>query len=218
MSFYQKKKCMKCGKPASHKFTRIQDGQIYDLYLCGDHAAEMSPYQKPKQVPLSEILEGLLKQDFNLKVGGGSQAPGGVRCRHCGLPFESYRKNLLLGCSECYDSFHDYLLADLRRFHGEVRHVGRRPGGGAIKPSTEPAEPLPQASEPEPPAAPLAHSATKGAEKLIKTPESAIEELTRAMKAAIADEDYERAARCRDQIAQLRRELNPESGDKPDNP
>ncbi|MCE5230090.1 UvrB/UvrC motif-containing protein [bacterium] len=206
MSLYQKKKCMKCGKPATHKFTRIQDGQIYDLYLCGDHAAEMSPYQKPKQIALSDILEGMLKQDFS-KIVGGPGAPAGVVCKNCGLSFEDYRKNLLLGCSECYDSFHDYLVADLRRFHGDTRHVGRRPGG-------KPAQPAPPApvgpfedvaerveAEPEPP------SPTKGAENLIANPERAIEELTRAMKSAIATEDYERAAKCRDQIRELRQKM-----------
>lgn len=196
---------MKCGKPATHKFTRIQDGQIYDLYLCADHAAELSPYQKPKQIALSDILEGMLKQDFSKLVGGGGGAPTGVTCKHCGLSFEDYRKNLLLGCSDCYESFHDYLVADLRRFHGDTRHVGRRPGGGlAQPPAPQPAGPFEDAAgrveeEEEEPVSP-----TKGAENLIADTDRAIEELTRTMKAAIAAEDYEKAARCRDQIRELR--------------
>lgn len=193
---------MKCGKPATHKFTRIQDGQIYDLYLCADHAAELSPYQKPKQIALSDILEGMLKQDFS-KLAGGASAPTGAVCRHCGLPFDDYRKNLLLGCSQCYESFHDYLVADLRRFHGDIRHVGRRPGGGlAQPPAPQPAGPFEDAAERVEPEEKL--SPTKGAENLIADPSRAIEELTRAMRAAIAEEDYERAARCRDQIRELK--------------
>ena len=198
LPIYQKKKCMKCGKPATHKFTRIQDGQIYDLYLCAEHAAEMSPYQKPKQIPLSEILEGLLKQDY--KVSGAVQPPSDLRCRHCDLPFEAYRKNLLLGCSECYQSFHDYLLADLRRFHGDVRHVGRQPGGGTV----EPASPSEEAARAAPPPADELPAAENPAPSP-PTTDQQIEKLTRSMKAAIAREDYERAAQCRDQIRRLRK-------------
>jgi protein arginine kinase activator len=205
---------MKCGKPATHKFTRIQDGQIYDLYLCSEHAAEMSPYQKPKQVPLSEILEGLLKQDLASKGGGATGAPEGLRCEACGLTLSNYRKNLLLGCSRCYESFHDYLVIDLRRFHGAARHCGRMPGGGTATPpppelpreqlELESAGPVPK-TETEP-------SPTKGGENLIKDRERAVEELTQAMKKAIEKEDYERAARYRDQIRQIRESQKKESG------
>ena len=78
-----KKKCMKCGQPATHKFTRIEKGQIFDIFLCAEHAIEMSPYQKPK-IPLSDILEGLLKQDVKQKQAGPA-VPANLRCRSCGL-------------------------------------------------------------------------------------------------------------------------------------
>ena len=218
MAIYQKKKCMKCGQPATHKFTRIRDGQIFDIYLCGDHAAEESPYQKPiKQIPLSEILEGLLKQENALKSGTGPVPPPGVKCRTCGLSFESYRKDLMLGCSDCYDSFREWILADLRRFHGDTRHVGRRPGGGNVEPrpqftvrslEEEMAGPVGGAET----GALTEASPTKGAEKLLKDPSRAIDELTRTMNRAILEEDYERAARCRVQIRQIQQTLEKETG------
>lgn len=202
MAFHQKNKCYKCGKPATHKFTRVKDNQIYDFWLCGDHAAEESPYQKPKQIALSDLLEGILKSDFSKNIGG-TGAPSGVVCKHCGISFEDYRKNLLLGCSECYDSFHDYLVADLRRFHGETHHVGRRPAGRRAPPPLSPAGPFHDAAgaieeipeTPEP---------AKSPENPIADPEKVIEELTRVMRAAIAAEDYEKAAQCRDRIRVLR--------------
>lgn len=202
LAFHQKNKCYKCGKPATHKFTRVRDNQIYDFWLCGDHAAEESPYLKPKPIALSDLLEGMLKQDFS-KIVGGPGAPSGVVCKHCGLSFEDYRKNLLLGCSECYDSFHDYLVADLRRFHGETHHVGRRPGGKPGRPAQpSPAGPFEDMAgrveeEPRP-------ASTKGAQKVIADREDAIEDLKRAMRAAIAAEDYEKAAKCRDRIRELK--------------
>lgn len=204
---YGNKKCMKCGKGASHKFTRIEKGQIYDIYLCAEHAAELSPYQKPK-IPLSDILEGLLKQEAETPAGGGSgtSAPPDLRCDHCGLSFSNYRKSLLLGCGRCYDSFHDYLIPDLRRFHGDTHHRGRKPGGGRAEPAPTPPEP------------PVFFGAEEAAGKIAEIPEPVqatpaepkpptreeeMDSLKRALKRAIAQENFKRAAELRDKIREM---------------
>lgn len=204
---YAKKKCMKCGKAATHKFTRIEGGQVHDIFLCGEHAAEMSPYQKPK-FPLGEILENLLKQDFDLK-SKGPQPPAGLRCPNCGLSFDSYRRNLILGCSDCYDAFRDYLVADLRKFHGDIHHHGRCPEGIEKKHpalddfhkaiENESAGPVAKDEKPSP---------TKGAKMIIKDPNRAIQELQQAMQRAIEIEDFTRAAQYRDQIKELRESIS----------
>jgi protein arginine kinase activator len=168
----------------------------------------MSPYQKPK-IPLSDILEGLLKQEIKIKPTG-SAAPPALRCANCGLPFESYRRNLLLGCSECYPSFREFLIPDLRRFHGDTRHYGRRPGGGqSPMPEREPAGldlelELADAVPKEAPAPQIEESS--------EDTEGRIEDLTRTMHKAIADEDYPRAAHCRDQIRELKEKIKKHSG------
>ena len=191
-------KCSKCGQPATHKFTRIENGHVYDIFLCPQHAAEMSPYQK--QSNLSEILEGLLKHDPKIKLMTPSPAPSGIRCKLCGLAYEAYRKNFMLGCSDCYKSFHDLLMQDLRKFHGGVRHVGRKPGGGKI------VLPEGQAAMPLPPQA----AGTKFAKQSEGLPSEApdipalIEDLQRKLNHALAGENFERAARYRDQIKELR--------------
>lgn len=208
---YAKKKCMKCGKAATHKFTRIENGQVNDIFLCAEHAAEMSPYQKPK-FPLGEILEGLLKQDYELKASG-PQPPTGLRCPNCGLSYDSYRRNLILGCSDCYDSFREYLVGDLRKFHGDIHHKGRCPEGMNKKPGQmdelskamekESAGPIPECPETSP---------TMGAKVIIKDPHQAILELQQAMQRAIDEEDFAMAAHYRDQIKELRESMD--EGDK----
>lgn len=196
-----KKKCMKCGQPATHKFTRIDKGQVVDFFLCAEHAAEMSPYQKPK-IPLSDILEGLFKQETRQK----GSAPTGVRCQTCGLTFEAYKKNLLLGCSDCYTAFREYLVPDLRRFHGDTRHYGRKPGGGLARPAPrefflaeiegESAAPAPKSeTAPGPESEPALDYTVL------------IDELTREMREAIENENFSRAARCRDQIRELKAKM-----------
>lgn len=198
---YGQKKCMKCGKPATHKFTRIENGQVYDIFLCADHAAEMSPYQKPPKIPLSDILEGLLKQEQGgPSTGWGQEAVPDLRCDNCGLTFEHYKRNLMLGCSTCYTAFHDYLVTDLRKLHGDTRHFGRRPGGGHNRPLERPESPSSSLDLPK-----------------IETvseephPHRRIEQLEHKMKTAIEQENYKLAAHCRDQIRELRANIKPQS-------
>ncbi len=197
---YGNKKCMKCGKAATHKFTRVENGKVYDLYYCEGHATESSPYMPKSEIPLAEILEGLLKE--NVKQGGGLVTPPGLSCRHCGVKFDEYRKTLMLGCSHCYDSFHDYLIPYLRKFHGDIRHVGRKPGGGMEEPDhgsgrgeidIHPAELEAEAAQPVPPPV----------KPTLANPQLEIAKLGKRMRRAINNEDFVEAARCRDQIRRI---------------
>lgn len=211
------KKCMKCNKPATHKFVKVESGQIFDMYFCQEHAAERSPYQvsKPK-VPISEILASLLSQE---QAAMPMEGEGAIKCHTCGMPFAMYRKTLILGCANCYESFQEFLTPELRKFHGKnVQHVGRKPGGGKAEPpvggeivpvddaddqamwetaeeetpkAAAESEPVKQAPSPPTPADPLKE----------------IERHTTLMNKAIADEDFERAAMHRDKLKDLRAHL-----------
>jgi protein arginine kinase activator len=216
--FVHKHKCAKCGQPATHQFTRIEKGQVYDLYLCDEHASEMSPYQAQKPKSLGDILEGLLKQQTDADLKPGEQpAPAGLRCDRCHLEFEDYRKNLLLGCSDCYRSFHDQLIPHLRRFHGDTRHFGRKPGGGVARPPIQAPSPAQLAGESAGPLPKIAASkgmpsADKPAVATSQPPQDqglfqSIEDLTRIMQQAIARQDYAKAAHCRDQLRLLKQSM-----------
>ena len=187
------KKCMKCGKPATHKFVRIEKNQIYDMYFCQEHAQEKSPYQK-KQMPLHEILANFLSQEQATQQL--SEGELDLKCDSCGLTFQSYRKTFLLGCPSCYDSFREQLLPELRKFHGNIQHVGRKRGGGREEAEVAAAkEPL------------KAQSEAKGTPKdavIDLVPDVTVEKLTKEMSDAIAREDFEKAALCRDQIRDLK--------------
>ncbi|MFP4380736.1 MAG: topoisomerase DNA-binding C4 zinc finger domain-containing protein [Candidatus Sumerlaeia bacterium] len=113
----QETKCMKCDKPATHKITKIVKGQIYDVLLCDEHAQQFSPYiRKGSQANLVELLQQILKQQEQ------SPESEGPSCPTCGLNFSSYRKTLLLGCSDCYEAFGDLIKNDLRKIHGVTAH------------------------------------------------------------------------------------------------
>ncbi len=124
----EKRPCMNCRQNAATvKLTKLSKGNVAEIYLCQDCAAAQSPYQK-KMPQLDEILAGILGQTSvpAMSITAENETPE-ITCGTCGLPFASYRESLLLGCSDCYDNFGSSLIADLRKFHGQIEHTGRKP-------------------------------------------------------------------------------------------
>jgi len=198
------KKCEKCGRPAVYKFTRFVNGKPHDRFLCEDHAAENSKWvQKP---PGPEAIKAWLKGIVESAGESGAATPKvpDVKCRACGLSFEAYKRTLLLGCAECYRSFEQHLIPELRKFHGEVKHFGRSPRSGLTSPLPAAA---PQAAPAPSQAPPSAAEAGPLEEMPEKPPQPAPspEELRRRLKEAVEREDFEEAARLRDQLRQLER-------------
>ncbi|MCX8038780.1 MAG: UvrB/UvrC motif-containing protein [Candidatus Sumerlaeia bacterium] len=119
-------KCEKCGRPATHKFTRMIEGHAVDFFFCPEHAAEFSPLQLQQTLvtpELAQLLAGLLKSEQGQKAADEAADTEELRCTTCGRAFRQYRQTLLLGCSDCYRVFEKPLQDDLRRRHGTVRHT-----------------------------------------------------------------------------------------------
>lgn len=123
-----KKHCMKCQQNlATIKFTKLINGAVEERYLCPQCAASDSPYQKKNVPQLDEILSGILGAVANEAGAPVAKSTTELTCSTCGLPFSSYRETLILGCSDCYESFEKLLINDLQRFHGAIVHTGRIP-------------------------------------------------------------------------------------------
>lgn len=132
MVLFGHKLCEICNKNrATLKLTRVDDGNVTEAWICQACAGEHSPLQKKSE----ETTAGLQSLFANLlKEKGGEEAaqkvePERATCTACGMAFETYRKTFLLGCEECYESFEEALLSDLRKIHGDTRHVGKVPPG-----------------------------------------------------------------------------------------
>ena len=104
-------------------------------------------------------------------------------CPHCGMTWEDFQKNGLLGCSECYNHFADVLPPLLRRLHGQSEHIGKKPYSSA--PAVKPQTPSPASAEE-------------------KAPQTELEKLQQQMREAIDSENFEEAARLRDEIKALK--------------
>ncbi len=182
-------KCVRCGKnPATVKLTRIIKGKVTELNLCQACAAEVSPYQKKlaDAAGLNALIAHLVKAEQAKKAGETPETTHTTEveaeCPACGLNFATYKRTFMLGCEHCYEAFGDPLLTDLRKIHGSIQHLGRRPDNW-----TPPPPP------PKPP----------------QPPQKSIEQLRHELQQAIDQEDFERAARLRDQIRDLQDKHNP---------
>ncbi len=52
-------------------------------------------------------------------------------CGNCGLVFEEFVKTGLLGCSHCYEEFHELLTPILRRLHGVTKQTAEEAESGS---------------------------------------------------------------------------------------
>ncbi len=100
--------------------------QVEQHHLCETCAQAMElPGSEVQHKPMDEVWK--LLQMSALK--GKKQAPKNVRrCPACGTTEESLRRKGRLGCSECYETFSEYLEGLLERMHGASTHSGRVPG------------------------------------------------------------------------------------------
>jgi len=121
-------KCQSCGeREASIHYIEIVEGQKTSQWIC-DSCAEKEGIAATETPLLSHgglevFLGGMLS---NATVGPSpEQAPPEPVCDTCGYGYRQLQKSGVLGCPACYDTFRRQLLPMLRRYHGEVHHLGK---------------------------------------------------------------------------------------------
>ncbi|MGE5554058.1 MAG: UvrB/UvrC motif-containing protein [Betaproteobacteria bacterium] len=184
--------CERCKeRPATFFLTRIVNGEKSELHLCQQCAAEtgqLGVVMEP-QFTFTNFLAGLLNTE--LGFAPAKQSPSAPQCRNCGLTYDDFRQVGQFACSHCYEEFEPYLEGLFRRVQGGTEHVGKVPGQERSKPRRTGAK-----------AAQVDQPAGLGA----SAPQSRLERLRDELKAAIAREEYERAAELRDEIRRLEKE------------
>ena len=164
-------KCDNCNKPATVHLTEIRNGKKIEKHLCEQCAAQSEGLPAAKQhMPINELLQNFVM------VHSGIQKEMGVTCEQCGMTWAEFRQNGLFGCERDYDIFEKDLSPLLQRAHeGATHHVGKSParaGSGS--------------------------SASQAPARKKKTLD--LTKLRKELQRAVEMEDYERAARLRDQI------------------
>jgi protein arginine kinase activator len=131
----------------------------------------------------SEGMPGLMKGHTPINelltnfvmAHSGLQKEMNTTCEHCGASWAEFRQNGLFGCEHDYEAFDKDLTPLLQRAHeGATHHVGKVPArAGAVSAAGRPKR------------------------KLVD-----IARLRKELAKAVEVEDYERAAKLRDQIRQ----------------
>jgi len=122
--------CDECGvRPANIHLTTFVNGEKQERNLC---ATCMTKYKK--QIPSLDIanLAGILSGFIGKALTQKNEEPDAsfeATCSGCGIKYSSFKKNGMLGCSECYKAFREPIEEMLIRMHGNAQHNGRIPGG-----------------------------------------------------------------------------------------
>lgn len=195
-------KCDKCSNEATVHEVVIKGGKQHEKHLC-EQCAKGDGLPVQTHAPLTSLLTQYITQqtDAAATVATGV-APGLAQatCTGCGLGFAQFRQSGLLGCALCYEAFEQQLGPLLARAHeGGTHHVGKSPksaeGTRAVKSTAAAAT---GDEEPTRPAPTLAATARE-----TEARKAQISALRKQLSDAVAAEQYEKAAKIRDELARL---------------
>ncbi len=171
--------CQQCKKnPVTVHFKSVVNGHATEWALCGACAQEKGLALLPEGgVPLSPAPFKSLSELIAQLVdegGAGGQAHASVRCDRCGLTDHQFHVQGRFGCARCFEVFAPAVEPLLKHIHGHTRHAGKTPPRGTF--TAEAGEAAP----------------------------AEISRLTKELKKAVQEEDFERAAQIRDRLRRLK--------------
>ena len=176
-------KCDNCGKNnANVRYLRNINGVKTEMNLCEDCSKKLGITDIGFNMPIdfSSFLGGFLEDFENPELLSLIGNRDEVKCKGCNSTFENILNTGKFGCPECYETFESEIDEILNKIHGKNRHVGRI---GKI----ERAKVTEKQSEPE----------NK------KDNKSKLEKLKEKLKELVKEENYEEAAKVRDEIKKL---------------
>lgn len=190
--------CERCKiREANIQYTEVINGVKREHNLCAQCAKELDfgPYSAifDSDFPLGKLLSGLL----GIGEDSTEEKMNQIVCPTCGTSYEEFVKNSRFGCPDCYGVFDPLISDNIRQLQGSDTHTGKRPkhhdGGPGEKPSASGTAELTG----------IAVGADADAAERIRLLKAKLSE-------ALAREEYETAAVCRDQIKALQKESEDE--------
>jgi protein arginine kinase activator len=187
-------KCDQCEQEATVHETRKVNGKMVERHLCQKCARDKGIDAQP-QISVPELLQKYLQHAAEVAKTGAAagtlaapaQAGKATSCPACGTGYLEFRQSGLLGCPDCYRAFEQQLAPLLERAHeGGSHHIGKLPKR-ALTGARQAAAPRDLES--------LLGGAQERAGR-IKT-------LRKQLEEAIAAEQYERAAKIRDELRRM---------------
>ena len=118
--------CQICGKsPATVHFTEIHDNKMSEIHVCERCAEEKGLHggTGKQKFDIADLLAGMVDS----MTSTDEERVGSVQCPACGLLYSQFRETGRVGCAECYQAFKYQLHPLLRRIHGKVECLAKRP-------------------------------------------------------------------------------------------
>ena len=202
-------------------YTEIVNGQKKEQHLCEQCASEYTA------VPLNELLGGQGLSSIGSILSGilsnysktkGKSLPnekrGETSCPECGTTESEFLKTGRTGCPVCYNVFRDMIAKNFKTMQGGMTHTGKEPAFAKYIQIDD--APVVESGSTEDLEKSLnlgtdddfieivenkdRKKATSGKGTSKKKSEVKLEDLQKSLKNAIAEEDYELAAKLRDEI------------------
>jgi len=211
--------CAFCGAPACVHLTEITGNKVTKLHMCEACAAKKGAAAGPSSPAVAKALAM-----FEMPRGGAADAPFPLaaisavvqalaslittgdaalsppkekkKCPVCGLTADDFEKTHRLGCANCYKVFAAEVRDLLPHIQPGPKHYGKTPPAGDAETGAAGSAAAASAAAPVP-EKPLSR------EELL----SAINRARSRMNAAVKVENYEEAARCRDEARDLETKL-----------
>ena len=200
---------MKCdadcerGEQAAVFFSFIEGDKIKKVNLC-KHCAQERKVSDPTGYSLIDLLQGMGEES---KIVNRRTMSDELTCEFCGFTQSDFKKTGRFGCARCYGVFSEGLENLLEAMHKNTEHHGKVPSDFSVDPNLI----EPSAISPGPAGSKggldLDLFALGGSDEIdpeFSGPQSNIAILEDKLEVAISAEDYEEAARIRDQISKLK--------------
>ncbi len=187
--------CDSChNETATVFYSHLADGKLQKVNLCKS-CAEEKGVTDPTGFSLAESLEGMGEKTQTEKTVVADE----LVCNACGFTQRDFKKTGRFGCAVCYRIFDEGLDGLLDAMHKHTEHRGKTPQNLVSLASVFEENRVEQANESE--ELPLLETSEE------ESPEQKLENLRVSLKASVEAEDYEEAARLRDEISQLESQL-----------
>ena len=166
--------CENCKeREATVHFTEIMNGRVQKHHLCKECAAQM------EMMGYASNEVPFVKLLTGMLAAGQTQEQGEnplqyVRCPKCGMTYEEFTRVGKFGCAECIDVFGPLIGDHMKKLHGSDTHTGKTYTKEKMQPETK------QEQE-----------------------QQDIEALKLRLKEAVMLENFEAAAKDRDEIKAL---------------
>ena len=179
--------CQNCGKhEANVKYTQIINGIKKEISLCSECAKKlgMDSIEMPDFPINFNSFLGDFFTDYMERELLPSFQTSQVQCKNCNMTYDDFIKTGMFGCSNCYDTFTNPIDSLLKNLHGTAKHIGRGPK---------------KAKQP------IKIKNTDTDKKQLNNQDDKLTKLQNDLEKAIKKENYEEAAKIRDEIKELKK-------------